>query len=250
MHFKGKDINKGTPAKETIFSSSSKMPIIITALQQKNAARVKPPNLLVKTSNGECSSSFAAVVDELKTLKQQIVTEALVILICGSCDLNLQPKVHFTCVAAKQFLRTATCKDPMEFACKLEGYILSGGIRDCGFSLTHKERVKLAKQTIRSSMQAGLIQITGKTNVNFEYLCYEAAVVQEHLVKVVGWNHKDWANPSNLKRGIKALETLASTVKAKTCKFEKAPTLVLHYLIWLALITPYLAYARLLHHYR
>ncbi|KAG2336334.1 hypothetical protein BDR05DRAFT_1005961 [Suillus weaverae] len=70
----------------------------------------------------------------------------------------------------------------------------------------------------------GAVEITGKMDVNFKYLCYEAAVVQEHLVKVVGWNHKHWANPSDLKGGIEALEALASAVKAKTCKFVKITT--------------------------
>ncbi|KAG1798653.1 uncharacterized protein HD556DRAFT_1206501, partial [Suillus plorans] len=235
MHFKGKDINKDRDSgkRDNIqqlvknannyhsLTAEERAQLVTAFDEEKNAARVKPPNLSVKTSNGECSSSFAAVVDELEALKQRIGTEALVILVRGGCNLNLQPKVHFTCAAAEQFLRTATRKDPMEFACKLEGYILSG-----------------AKQTIRSGMQAGLskclidfvphtvltycaVQITGKTNINFEYLRYEAAVVQEHLVKVVGWNHKDWANPSDLKGGIEALETLASAVKAKTCKFVK-----------------------------
>ncbi|KAG2139773.1 hypothetical protein DEU56DRAFT_912037 [Suillus clintonianus] len=69
----------------------------------------------------------------------------------------------------------------------------------------------------------GAVEITGKMDVYSEYLHYEAAVVivQEHPVKVVGWNHKHWANPSNLKGGIESLEALASAVKAKTCKFVK-----------------------------
>ncbi|KAG1731022.1 hypothetical protein EDB19DRAFT_1618810, partial [Suillus lakei] len=238
MHFKGKDIykDKDSGKRDNIWQliknvenycslTAEEHTQLITAFdEEKNTASDKPPNLTVKACNSECSSSFAAVVDELEALKQWIGIEALVILVHGSCNLNIQPKVHFTCMAAKQFLRTATHKDPMEFACKLEGYILSGGITDWGFSLTHKEHVKVAKQTIRSGMQAGLIEITGKTDVNFKYLCYEAAVVQEHLVKVVEWNHKHWANSSNLKGGIEALKALASAVKAKTCKFVKITT--------------------------
>lgn len=36
----------------------------------------------------------------------------------------------------------------------------------------------------------GAVEITDKTVANFKYLHYEAAVVQEHFMEVVGWNHK------------------------------------------------------------
>ncbi|KAG1798274.1 uncharacterized protein HD556DRAFT_1306298 [Suillus plorans] len=192
---------------------------LVTAFdEEKEIARDRPPNLSVKTRNAECSNSFKAIVDEVEALKQQIGMEALVVLVRGTCDLNIEPKVHFTSSAIEQYLRTATWKHAMEFACKLEGYIISGVIEQNGLSLTHKECVKKAKQIIRSGMQAGLLGITGHSEANFEYLRYEH-VVQKFLVKVVRWTHSDWANPSDLKGGIEALETLADAIKQKTCKF-------------------------------
>ncbi|KAG2336337.1 hypothetical protein BDR05DRAFT_953438 [Suillus weaverae] len=105
MHFKGKDINKDKDLgkRDNIwqliknvenycsFTAEEHTELIIAFDEEKNAASDKPPNLTVKASNSECSSSFAAVVDELKALKQQIGTEALVILVRGNCNLNIQP---------------------------------------------------------------------------------------------------------------------------------------------------------------
>ncbi|KAG1750033.1 uncharacterized protein EDB91DRAFT_1078960 [Suillus paluster] len=155
--------------------------LVIAFDEEKEAARHRPPNL------------FKAIVDKVEALKQWIGTEALVILVHGTCNLNIKPKVHFTSSAVEQYHRTATQKHVMEFACKLEGYVISGGL-----SLTHKERVKKAKQTIRG------VAITGCLEANFEYLHYEH-VVQKFLVKVVGWTHSDWANPN--------------AVEGKICKF-------------------------------
>ena len=40
-----------------------------------------------------------------------------------------------------------------------------------------------------------------------------------HLVKLVGWCHNEWGNPSNLKGGVEPLEALAQAVSDKKCKF-------------------------------
>ncbi|KAG1840346.1 hypothetical protein F4604DRAFT_1598931 [Suillus subluteus] len=223
MHFKGKETNQGKDNVRKLVKrasdyhdlSAEELKQLVAAFdEEKEAARHRPPNLSVKTRNAECSNSFKAIVDEVEALKQRIGTEALVVLVRGTCDLNIEPKVHFTSSAVEQYLRTATRKHAMEFACKLEGYVISGD---------------KAKQTIRGGMQAGLhasfislsyLILTHLINANFEYLCYEQ-VVQKFLVKVVGWTHSDWANPSDLKGGIEALEALADTIKAKTCKFVK-----------------------------
>ncbi|KAG1874871.1 hypothetical protein F4604DRAFT_1550938, partial [Suillus subluteus] len=229
MHFKGKETNQGKDNVRKLvkrasdyhdLSAEERKQLVAAFNEEKEAARHRPPNLSIKTRNAECSNSFKAIVDEVEALKQRIGTEALVVLVRGTCDLNIEPKVHFTSSAVEQYLRTATWKHAMEFACKLEGYVISGDVERSGLSLTHKERVKKAKQTIRGGMQAGLLAITGCSDANFEYLRYEQ-VVQKFLVKVVGWTHSDWANPSDLKGGIEALEALADTIKAKTCKFVK-----------------------------
>ncbi|KAG1872186.1 hypothetical protein F4604DRAFT_1925794 [Suillus subluteus] len=136
--------------------------------EEKEATHHRPPNLSVKTRNAECSNSFKAIIDEVEALKQRIGTEALVVLVHSTCDLNIEPKVHFTSSAVEQYLRTATRKHVMEFACKLEGYVISGDVERSGLSLTHKECVKKAKQTIRGGMQAGLLAITGCSEANFE----------------------------------------------------------------------------------
>jgi hypothetical protein len=46
-------------------------------------------------------------------------------------------------------------------------------------------------------------------------------MVQSHLIKIVGWCHDHWGNPSNLKGGIDALQTLALAIDNRTCRFVK-----------------------------
>ena len=46
-------------------------------------------------------------------------------------------------------------------------------------------------------------------------------MVQTHLVKLIGWCHDSWGNPSNLKGGVEPLETLARAVLEKRCRFVR-----------------------------
>ncbi|KAG1822772.1 uncharacterized protein BJ212DRAFT_1296737 [Suillus subaureus] len=62
------------------------------------------------------------------------------------------------------------------------------------------------------------IEVTENTNATLEFVCYEC-MVQEHLVKLVGWCHTEWGNPSNLKGGVEWLEALAQAVSDRKCKF-------------------------------
>lgn len=51
-----------------------------------------------------------------------------------------------------------------------------------------------------------------------EFKCYND-LVQRYQVKLVGWNHPYWANPSDLKGGIESLENVVLAIQANTCKF-------------------------------
>lgn len=46
-------------------------------------------------------------------------------------------------------------------------------------------------------------------------------MVQTYLVKLVGWCHDAWGNPSNLKGGVEPLEALARAVLEKKCRFVR-----------------------------
>jgi len=46
-------------------------------------------------------------------------------------------------------------------------------------------------------------------------------MVQKYLVKLIGWCHDGWGNPSDLKGGVEPLEALARAVSEKKCRFVR-----------------------------
>lgn len=66
------------------------------------------------------------------------------------------------------------------------------------------------------------MEITKDPHAVMEYLRYETAVVQQYHVKLIGWTHPEWANPSDLKGGLEALEYLAEAISTTNiCKFVR-----------------------------
>ncbi|KAH7902770.1 hypothetical protein BJ138DRAFT_1201465 [Hygrophoropsis aurantiaca] len=54
-----------------------------------------------------------------------------------------------------------------------------------------------------------------------EYKTYETDVVNKYHVKLIGWPHDEWANPSDLKGGLPVLEKISGAITNKTCKFVR-----------------------------
>ncbi|KAG1886602.1 hypothetical protein F4604DRAFT_2043867 [Suillus subluteus] len=84
--------------------------------------------------------------------------------------------------------------------------------------MNYSDRKLAAKQGIRSGLNESLVEVTENANAMLEFVRYER-MVQEHLVKLIGWCHNEWGNPSNLKGGVGPLEALAQAVSNKKCKF-------------------------------
>ncbi|KAH7904703.1 hypothetical protein BJ138DRAFT_979490, partial [Hygrophoropsis aurantiaca] len=186
----------------------------------KNGNRSKPPAINAKTRAAEASSSFASVREELGGLTERLGTEAFVVLVRGSVDYQMEPKVFFTSEKAHQFLRIYLRKDPMEMALKFESAILAEG-KQGGGPTNYKSKVNAAKAAIRTGLTLDLIQITKDSSAVMEYKTYEEDIVKKYQVKLVGWAHNEWANPSDIKGGLAVLEQLAAAVSSGTCKFVR-----------------------------
>ena len=65
------------------------------------------------------------------------------------------------------------------------------------------------------------VQITGDANAKLDYIQYECGVVRSYHVRLVGYTHTEWANPSQIKGRINVMETLAKAVLEKMCCFVK-----------------------------
>ncbi|KAH7911641.1 hypothetical protein BJ138DRAFT_985364, partial [Hygrophoropsis aurantiaca] len=194
----------------------------------KANARKKAPTISAKSRNAECSSSFKVIQNELGALKARLGTEAFVILVRGSVNHQMEPKIFVTGDIVDQFLKLYLWKDPMEIALKFESAVLADGVQSSEFT----------KAAIRSGLQIALgklhfyaylehfltnslANITKNSTATMEYSNYEEAIVRRWKVKLVGWTHNEWGNPSNLKGGLSHLETLAVAVSEGTCHFVR-----------------------------
>lgn len=101
----------------------------------------------------------------------------------------------------------------------------------------YKDRVSEAKLSIRAGLRASLCKsslsvhnltsilistlgdVTKDASATIEFTRYEIGIVRKYHVKLVGWNHPQWANPSDLKGGIEALENIVSAIANHTCRF-------------------------------
>lgn len=101
----------------------------------------------------------------------------------------------------------------------------------------YNDRVSEAKLSIRAGLRASLCKsslsvhnltsilistlgdVTKDASATIEFTRYEIGIVRKYHVKLVGWNHPQWANPSDLKGGIEALENIVSAIANHTCRF-------------------------------
>ncbi|KAH7908746.1 hypothetical protein BJ138DRAFT_1012143 [Hygrophoropsis aurantiaca] len=238
MHFKGVSTNndKAFGEKATLRElvqdttdyqklDSAKRKLLVEEFDKiKDGARKNPPNITARTRQAEASSSFNTASDELLGLKNRIGTEALIIMVRGTSSLNMAPKIFFTSPTVEQFLRVYLRKDPQDLACKFESAVLANGISGSMYAysnINYRGRVGATKSAIRAGLQLALVDTTGNSAATMEYLKYETNVVRRYHVKLVGWTHPDWNNPSELRGGAVPLETLARAVANGTCKFIK-----------------------------
>ncbi|KAG1836668.1 hypothetical protein F4604DRAFT_1942991 [Suillus subluteus] len=133
-------------------------------------------------------------------------------------DFQMAPKAYFTSPECEQFTRVYLQCDAACTATDFESVMLSKGLLNSAPS-NHKDHVSRAKLAIRTGLQESLCEVTNDTSATVEFMKYEASVVHHYHVKLMGWNHPQWANPSDLKGGVEALKRLADAIKAKTCHF-------------------------------
>ncbi|KAG1766007.1 hypothetical protein EV702DRAFT_1050800 [Suillus placidus] len=86
--------------------------------------------------------------------------------------------------------------------------------------VNHSFAAMVSESSIQNGLNQSLVEVTEDQNATLEFVCYEW-MVQAHLVKIVGWCHDHWGNPSNLKGSVDALQTLALAIDNRTCWFVK-----------------------------
>jgi len=108
-------------------------------------------------------------------MHQRHSIEGLVVVVQGSHHMKMEPCVHMTSKSVAHFLRTITSHDPMVFRMKMEiatlaeeginskclmlSLFISVNFDDPGISLSYKDHVAKAKNTIISGLQNDLSKL-------------------------------------------------------------------------------------------
>ncbi|KAG1762678.1 hypothetical protein EV702DRAFT_1226362 [Suillus placidus] len=209
MHFKGIENNA------RLSTTEEKEQLIIDFDKVKKSSQDRPPNITAKSRAAECSRSFQFVREELEALKERVGAEAFIVMVRGVSDFTMVPKAFFTSPAAEHFVRLYLRKDIAQLATDFESTVLANGLNTAA---NHRQRVANAKTAIRNGLHASLCKVTNNPAAVMEFKCYND-LVQRYHVKLVGWNHPYWANPSDLKGGIESLKNVVLAIQANTCKF-------------------------------
>ncbi|KAG2739821.1 hypothetical protein P692DRAFT_201811305 [Suillus brevipes Sb2] len=200
-------------------TDQQKEELIIEFDKVKKGAQDRPPNITARTRAAECARSFQFVREELEALNlnKRVGAEAFVVMVRGVSDFAMAPKAFFTSPATEQFVRLYLRKDIAKMATDFESTVLANGLV-INTASNHRERVAKAKTAIRIGLRASLCEVTEDPSATVEFTRYND-LVRDYHVKLVGWNHPQWANPSDLKGGIESLEKVASAIAEGTCKF-------------------------------
>ncbi|KAG1764291.1 hypothetical protein EV702DRAFT_938745, partial [Suillus placidus] len=231
MHFKGIEANssKCTDKKSNIselvkkasdyreLTDQQKEELISEFDKVKKGAQDRPPNITARTRAAEYARSFQFVREELEALNKRVGAKAFVIMVCGVSDFAMAPKAFFTSPAMEQFVRLYLRKDIAKMATDFESTVLANGLI-INTATNHRERMAKAKIAIRIGLRTSLCEVTDDLSAAIEFTRYNDLVCDYH-VKLVGWNHPQWANLSDLKGGIESLEKVASAIAEGTCKF-------------------------------
>ncbi|KAG2117738.1 hypothetical protein DEU56DRAFT_747916 [Suillus clintonianus] len=231
MHFQGirtnanKDMyeksNIADFVKETTeyhqLTAEKKTRLILDFDEVKKGARDRPPNITAHSHATECARSFQYVKEEFEALKQCVGVEAIVVMVRGVSDFSMAPKAFFTSSAVEQFVWLYLRKDVAQLATDFESTILANGFL-LNSATNHWERVTNAKAAIRTGLRLSLCEVTNNPSASMEFTKYEK-LVSTYFVKLVGWNHPQWANPSDLKGGIESLENVVKAIRIHHCRF-------------------------------
>ncbi|KAG2051486.1 hypothetical protein BDR06DRAFT_1010431 [Suillus hirtellus] len=206
-HTKMSDIIKDK-AKYDELTEDEKKALVAEFDEFKSRAAKHPPNITAHTKSTECAKSFQAVRDELEALSQCAGIEAFVFMVRSTSDFQMTPKAFFTSAACEHFMHIYLWHDAARTATDFETA-----------ATNHKNHVIEVKQNICAGLQASLCEVTEDASATVEFTRYEVAIVRKYHIKLVGWNHPQWANPSDLKGRIEALENVVAAIANNTCRF-------------------------------
>ncbi|KAG1736613.1 uncharacterized protein EDB91DRAFT_1055558, partial [Suillus paluster] len=227
MHFKGLKSNKGKDfndksnvadlvqhtAEYRDLTDAEKAKLVAEFNALKKGASNRPPNITARTCAAECGRSFQYIKEELEALRLHVGTEVIVFMVQDISDFTMAPKAFFTSPTAEQFVHLYLHKDVAQLATDFESTILANT------STNHHDHVSKAKTAIRMGLCASLCKFLKDMIQEMEFNSRYHNLVHCYQVKLIGWTHLQWANPSDLKGSIESLENLADAIGSGMCRF-------------------------------
>ncbi|KAG0691756.1 hypothetical protein DFH29DRAFT_1010266 [Suillus ampliporus] len=203
-------------AKDSELVEDEKKALIAEFDEVKSCVVKQPPNITACIKSSECAKSFQAVKDELEALLQCAGMEAFIFMVHSTSDFQMAPKAFFTSAACEHFMCIYLWRDTACTATDFKSAMLSKGVFN-SMVTNYKDCVSEAKLSIHAGCALG--DVTKDTSAVVEFTHYKIGIVHKYHIKLVGWNHLQWANPSDLKGRIEALENIVSAITNHICRF-------------------------------
>ncbi|KAJ7800798.1 hypothetical protein B0H14DRAFT_2615904 [Mycena olivaceomarginata] len=143
-------------------------------------------------------------VVKLIGLDSCVGTEGFFFIVWNNTDFHIKPQWYFTSPELEDYMQIAV-------GSKLEAFVIAG-CDIMNLLLTSKQKADYIKCEICDEVRHKLYVITGRDNVEMQYVNYEENIVLTHGVNM---------NPSELSTVLAPLQELLAALKADTCTFVK-----------------------------
>ncbi|KAJ7802674.1 hypothetical protein B0H14DRAFT_3488258 [Mycena olivaceomarginata] len=155
-------------------------------------------------------------------LNSRVGAEGFFCIVRNNTDFHIKPQWYFTSPELEDYMRIAARKtwNTEEVGSKLEAFAIAG-CDVMNLLRTSKQKADYIKREIRDEVRRKLHAITGRDNIEMQYVNYEEDIVLAHGVKMVGWTMPQFKNPSELSTALAPLQELLAALKADTCTFVK-----------------------------
>ncbi|KAJ7190069.1 hypothetical protein GGX14DRAFT_580167 [Mycena pura] len=155
-------------------------------------------------------------------LSYRVGIEGFFCIVRNTTDFYMGPQWYFTSDALQQYMPLAVRRkwDTGDVGTRLEAFALA----DCdtmNLLRSTQQKVAFLKGDIWDRVLAGLMSITGKSDIRMDYIYHEESIVLKYGVELVGWTCERFVNPSELSSSVTVLTTLCDALRDGECKWVK-----------------------------
>ncbi|KLO07569.1 hypothetical protein SCHPADRAFT_945183 [Schizopora paradoxa] len=184
---------------------------------EEQGRRVTPRSMSMVVYNG-CKQ----IEEKLTTMRKRAGIEAVLIVVRNNMLYDLNPVVYFTSAGLEAYMPIAVGRvwDAVSVAARCQAFAIARCSID-NLGMSHKKMVEVLKAQIREQITRKLIDATGNERAVMNYTNTHREIVMKYGIRLEGWSHKKWANPSELGSQLGPLQTLLKDLRKDKCRFVK-----------------------------